>query len=152
MGVKLESLTSGDENRSKKEKQHKGEENCIKSSVMICCPQETLLGLMARRETRYACRCWWEKLQGKRPRERPANRWKYIKMFHKVAWEGVDWINLAQDGDKLRDLVNTVMVSEFVKSRDCFYRMYWNLKHLTHYVSGKRSAFFFRFLSKTKRC
>jgi hypothetical protein len=26
-----------------------------------------------------------------------------------IGWEGVDWIHLAQDGDKLRSLVNTVM-------------------------------------------
>jgi len=26
-----------------------------------------------------------------------------------ISWEGVDWINLAFDWDKLRDLVNTVL-------------------------------------------
>jgi hypothetical protein len=39
------------------------------------------------------------------------HRWKgNIRMdLREIGWEGVDWMYLAQDGDKWRNLVNTVM-------------------------------------------
>jgi hypothetical protein len=42
---------------------------------------------------------------------RPRRRWEdNIKMdLREVGWGGVDWINLAQDRDRWRALVNTVM-------------------------------------------
>jgi hypothetical protein len=45
------------------------------------------------------------------PLERPRGRWKdNIKInFQEVGWEGVDWIDIAQDRDRWRTLVNAVM-------------------------------------------
>jgi hypothetical protein len=45
------------------------------------------------------------------PRERPRRRWvDNIKMdVREIGWDGMDWINLAQDRDQWRALVNTVM-------------------------------------------
>jgi hypothetical protein len=47
----------------------------------------------------------------KRPLGRPRRRWvDNIKMdLLEIGWGGVDWIGLAQDRDKCRDLVNAVM-------------------------------------------
>jgi hypothetical protein len=49
--------------------------------------------------------------EGRRPPERPRRRWEdNIKMdLREVGWMGVDWIDLAQDRDKWRALVYTVM-------------------------------------------
>jgi hypothetical protein len=49
--------------------------------------------------------------EGRRPLERPRLRWEdNIKMdFREVGWEGIDWINLAQDRHRCRALVNKVM-------------------------------------------
>jgi hypothetical protein len=50
------------------------------------------------------------KLEGKRPLGRPRHRWEDIRMeFREVVWVGVDWIDLAQDRNQWRALVNTVM-------------------------------------------
>jgi hypothetical protein len=48
---------------------------------------------------------------GKIPLGRPRHRWvDNIKMdIRKTGWGGMDWIDLAQDRDQWRDLVNTVM-------------------------------------------
>jgi len=50
-------------------------------------------------------------LRGKRPLARPRRRWEYnIKMdLEEVGCGGVDWIDLAQDKDGWRALVNAVM-------------------------------------------
>jgi hypothetical protein len=49
--------------------------------------------------------------EGKRPLRRPTHRWEdNIKMdLREIGWDGVDWIDLAQDKDQWRVLVNTVM-------------------------------------------
>jgi hypothetical protein len=49
--------------------------------------------------------------EGKRPLGRPRHRWEdYTKMdLREIGWEGVDWLHLAQDGDKWRAVVNVVM-------------------------------------------
>jgi hypothetical protein len=62
-------------------------------------------------ETRNAYRILVGKPKGKRPLGRPRRTWvEYIKMdLTEIGWEGVDWIELAQDRDQWRDLVNTVM-------------------------------------------
>jgi hypothetical protein len=51
------------------------------------------------------------KPEGKRPLGRPRRRWvDNIKMdLREMGWGCMDWIDLAQDGDQWRDLVNTVM-------------------------------------------
>jgi hypothetical protein len=49
--------------------------------------------------------------EGKRPQGRPRRRWEdNIKMdVREIGWGGVEWINLDQDGDQWRAVVNTVM-------------------------------------------
>jgi hypothetical protein len=51
------------------------------------------------------------KPEGKRPLRRPRHRWEdNIKMdLREIGWGGIDWIDLAQDRDRWRALVNTVM-------------------------------------------
>jgi hypothetical protein len=51
------------------------------------------------------------KPEGRRPLERPRRRWvDNIKMdLIDIGWDGIDWIDLAQDRDQWRALVNTVM-------------------------------------------
>jgi transposase len=51
------------------------------------------------------------KPEGKRPLRRPRCRWvDNVKMYLTViGWDGVDWIDLDQDRDQWRALVNTVM-------------------------------------------
>jgi hypothetical protein len=49
--------------------------------------------------------------EGKRSLGRPRNRWRnYIKMvIQEVGWGAMDWIDMAQDRDRRRAVVNTVM-------------------------------------------
>jgi len=50
------------------------------------------------------------KPEGKRPLGRPRRRWEdNIKMDLQDVEEGADWMELAQDRDRWRALVNTVM-------------------------------------------
>jgi hypothetical protein len=51
------------------------------------------------------------KPEGKRPLGRPRRRWEGgIRMdLREIDWASVDWIQLAQDRDRWRALVNTVM-------------------------------------------
>jgi hypothetical protein len=58
-----------------------------------------------------ACRLLVGKPEGKRALGRPRRRWLgNIKMaFEEVGWGDVDWIGLAQDKDRWRALVNSVL-------------------------------------------
>jgi hypothetical protein len=51
------------------------------------------------------------KPEGKRALGRPRHRWvDNIKMdFKDIGWDCIDWIDLAQDMEQWRTLVNTVM-------------------------------------------
>jgi hypothetical protein len=55
--------------------------------------------------------CMVGKSEGKRPPRRPRRRWvDNIKMdLKEIGWDGRDWIELAQDRDQWRALVNTAM-------------------------------------------
>jgi hypothetical protein len=48
---------------------------------------------------------------GKRPLGRPGRRWvDNIKIdIREIVWGGMDWIDLAQDMDQWRTLLNSVM-------------------------------------------
>jgi len=63
------------------------------------------------RERRGVYRVLVEKSEGKRPLGGPRPRWKDdIKMnLQKVGCGGMNWIDLAQDRDNCRALVNAVM-------------------------------------------
>jgi hypothetical protein len=62
-------------------------------------------------ETRNAHRILVGKPEGKRPLGRQRRWWvDNIKIYlRKIGWDGVEWIDLAQDRDHWRALVNTVM-------------------------------------------
>jgi hypothetical protein len=51
------------------------------------------------------------KPEGKRPLGRPRRRWgDNIKMdLREIGWNGVEWIDMVQDRDQWRALVNTVL-------------------------------------------
>jgi hypothetical protein len=51
------------------------------------------------------------KPEGKRPLGRPRHMWvDNIKIdLREIEWDAMDWINLAQNRNQWRDLVNTVM-------------------------------------------
>jgi hypothetical protein len=63
------------------------------------------------REERNAYRILVENPEIKRPLGRPRRWWMdNTKMdFREIGWDGIDWIDLAQDRDQLRALVNAVM-------------------------------------------
>jgi hypothetical protein len=58
-----------------------------------------------------ACRILVGKPEGKRTLVRQRRRWVgNIKMdLREIEWDGMDWIDLAQDRDQWRALVNTIM-------------------------------------------
>jgi len=62
-------------------------------------------------ERRGVYRVWVGKPEGKRPLGRPRHRWAdNIKMdMQEMGYGGMDWIELAQDRDRSRALVNAVM-------------------------------------------
>jgi hypothetical protein len=62
-------------------------------------------------EKRNAYRALVAKPEGKRALERPRRRWVDNKNmdFREIGWVGMDWIDLAQDRDQRRTLMNTVM-------------------------------------------
>jgi hypothetical protein len=72
----------------------------------------TWAGHVARMgEKRNAYRILVGKPEGKRPLGRPRRRWvDNIKMdLRETGWDGADWMDMAQDRDQWRALVNTVL-------------------------------------------
>jgi hypothetical protein len=63
------------------------------------------------RTRRNAYRILVGKPKGKRPPERPRrSEWIILKLIlDKIGWDGMEWIDLAQDRDKWRALVSTVI-------------------------------------------
>jgi hypothetical protein len=63
------------------------------------------------RAKRNAYRVLAGKPEGNRPLGRPSYEWvDNVKMcLREIGWGGVDWIDLAENGDQWRVLVNTVM-------------------------------------------
>jgi hypothetical protein len=63
------------------------------------------------REKRNAYRILVGMPEGKRPLGRPRRRlWVILKwILREIGWDGMDWIDLAQDREQYRALVNTVM-------------------------------------------
>jgi hypothetical protein len=78
----------------------------IKSRRMRWAGHVTRMG-----EKRNAYRILVGKPEGKRPLGRPRRRWvDNIRMdLGEIGWDGVEWVDLAQDRDQWRALVNTVM-------------------------------------------
>jgi hypothetical protein len=60
-------------------------------------------------DERKLCRVLMGKKEGKRPLGRPRHRWMGSEWILGRLAGGVDWIQLAQDRDRWRALVNTVM-------------------------------------------
>ena len=58
---------------------------------------------------------WWGKPEGKSPIGRPRRRWEEnIKMdLREVICRSTDWIELAEDRDRWRALVNAVMTEYY---------------------------------------
>jgi hypothetical protein len=54
---------------------------------------------------------WWESQKERDKLGKPRCRWRHnIRMDVKeIGWGGMDWIDLAQDRDQWRAVVNTVM-------------------------------------------
>jgi hypothetical protein len=78
----------------------------IKSRKMRWAGQVARMG-----KKRNAHRILVRKPDGKRPLGRPRRRWvDNIKMdLSEIGWDGMDWIDLAEDMGQWRALVNTVM-------------------------------------------
>jgi hypothetical protein len=79
---------------------------------MIKSKRMRLAGHVARMgETKNTYRIFVGKPEGKRQLGRPRRRWvDNIKMdIRELGWDGMDWIELPQDRDQWRALVNTVL-------------------------------------------
>jgi hypothetical protein len=70
-------------------------------------------------EERKLYKVFVEKPEGKRPLARPRHRWEDgIRMdLREIGLGGVDWIQLAQDRDRWRAVVNAVMNLRVLTSR-----------------------------------
>jgi hypothetical protein len=66
-------------------------------------------------ESRDVYRVLMGKPEGQRPVGRPRRRWEdNIKMYYQeMGWTDMDWIDLAEERDRRRALVNTAMNLRF---------------------------------------
>jgi hypothetical protein len=73
--------------------------------------RNTCRACSTNRAKRNAYRIFLDNPERKSPLGRPERRWvDNIKIdLREIGWDGVDWIDLAQDRDQWRALVNTVM-------------------------------------------
>jgi hypothetical protein len=65
------------------------------------------------REKTNAYRILVGKPEGKRPLGRPRRKWvdnTKIDLIREIGWDGIDWIDLGQERDQWRALVNAVMM------------------------------------------
>jgi len=62
-------------------------------------------------EKRGVCRVLVRKHEGKRPLGRPRHKWEYNNkiVLHEVGFRDMDWIEMAQDRDRWRAIVNAVI-------------------------------------------
>jgi hypothetical protein len=62
-------------------------------------------------EKRNAYKILVGKPEGKRPLGRPKLRWEdnIVMNLREIGWSGMDWIDLTQDMDQWRALMNTVI-------------------------------------------
>jgi hypothetical protein len=74
---------------------------------------------VARMGEKYVYRVLMRKPERKRPLGRPRRRWEDgIRIdLREIGWGSVNWIKLAQDRDRWRALVNTVMNLRVMASR-----------------------------------
>jgi hypothetical protein len=65
------------------------------------------------------------KPEGKRPLGKPRRRWEHgIRMnFRKIGWGSVGWIQLAQNRDRCRAVVNTVMNLRVLEPLSYFFKI-----------------------------
>ena len=90
--------------------------------LTLCAAQQILLGRLGKNdEMGWACGTyggeeedkgfWWWKPDGKGPLGRPGRRWEdRIKIIvRQMGWKIVEWINVAENRDSRRAVVNTVM-------------------------------------------
>jgi hypothetical protein len=88
----------------------------------LCCSPSIITIIKSRRmrwaghvarmgEKRDAYRILVGKPERKRPLGRPRRRWEdSVRMdLREIGWGGMDWIDLAQDSDQWRALVNTII-------------------------------------------
>jgi hypothetical protein len=81
--------------------------------IMIRLRRMRLAGYVVRMgEKRNAYRILVGKPELRRPLGRPRRRWvdNITIDLREIGWNGADWVNLAQDMDHWRALVNTVMI------------------------------------------
>jgi hypothetical protein len=64
---------------------------------------------MGRACSTYAYRILVGKPEARRPLGRSGSLWEGNMDVRDIGWVGMDWIDLAQDRDQWRTLVNTVM-------------------------------------------
>jgi hypothetical protein len=78
----------------------------IKSRMMRWAGHAARMG-----EKRNACRILVGKPEGKRPLERQRRMWVDNIKIHlrEIGWDGMKWIDLVQDRDQWRALLNTIM-------------------------------------------